>query len=231
MVRGAGWTAFSLSQIKDVCLHAMGAMVATDETGTSQDALARSDEDLRRREATLRLREERLREQERRCREEAATLDERQLSLDLADARASLSRPVVRTAAVAVQAGPVGVQRESAAPLAGPGQPPPPPGGARPYRGCRGGKGVRVKEARREIRAAQRARDTPRLHAAQVRLAACAADGGPGRRASGGGNGRRLPAPSHTNATKRRKQYKRRQRKRVRRQVEQRLRQMARRQR
>jgi hypothetical protein len=86
------------------------------------------------------------------------------------------------------------------------------PGPPLPYRRVRGGKKIRLKEARKEFEAAKSAGDCARLTAAQVELSARAsamARGPPGvgRRARGGGTGRRPPAPSDTAVAKRRKKY------------------------
>jgi hypothetical protein len=87
-----------------------------------------------------------------------------------------------------------------------------------PRRGCRGGKHVRLKEAKKEFCAAKASGDVSRRKAAQVDLSARASacrmgPSGAGRRSQGGGTGRCPPAPCQKTAAAKRKSYKRRQRK------------------
>ena len=117
--------------------------------------------------------------------------------MDLARVRSEIRASVIRDGSGAARA---------AAPAA------PLPGPPLPYRRVRGGKKIRLKEARKEFEAAKSAGDSARLTAAQVELSARAsamARGPPGvgRRARGGGTGRRPPAPSDTAVAKRRKKY------------------------
>jgi len=97
-------------------------------------------------------------------------------------------------------------------------------GEARPRRGCRAGKEKQLKVARKEMLDARLWGDADRISDAQAALsarkAACrggeageaeAARGesGPGRRARGGGSGRRPRAAHNTGLVKRRKKFKR----------------------
>ena len=89
---------------------------------------------------------------------------------------------------------------------------------AQPRRGCRGGKHVRLKEARKAFCAAKASGEAVWRTAAQAdlsaRASACrAGPSGAGRRLHGGGTGRRPRAPCQQTAAARRKKYKRRQRK------------------
>ena len=87
----------------------------------------------------------------------------------------------------------------------------------RPYRRCRGGKGKQLKVARKELFKAKRSGNRGRIRVAQRNLAlrtAASRDGqeedsesGPGRRARGGGDGRRPRAASDVGLRHRRRSY------------------------